>query len=178
MPDGTRVPKDDIRLEILGTMDEANAALGLAASFCEGNFQAWMRDAQAMLFDLASELFTGKVQSEICMIHTKELDEQISEAESQLPPLKNFILPGGGNAAAAVHLARATLRRAERRIVSLSRHEDIPAGILSCINRVSDLLFLQARQMNSSSGIEDKLWKKREEPSAGDEGEATDRERE
>jgi len=160
---GVRVPKNDPRVEAYGTVDEANSIIGLASSFLE---QASNQDGekilnqlhriQTLLFHVGSELSTpeGKeVPWEMTSDYVKELEEYIDELEKGLPPLNNFILPGGHPAGAELHVARTVVRRAERRIQEIT---NVNPHVLSFMNRLSDYLFVAARYVNQMMKIAEK----------------------
>ena len=144
--DGTRVAKENARVEAYGTVDEANSALGviLSTSGLTPAIKRCLTEVQHDLFDLGGELCIPGHQ----MISAKQVDrleQELDGFNEGLPPLKEFILPGGGQAAAACHLARAICRRAERRCWSLARVESVSPDALKYLNRLSDLLFVLAR---------------------------------
>ena len=144
--DGSRVAKENLRVEAYGTVDEANSAIGviLGNSDVPGEIRRALTEIQHDLFDLGGELcIPGHIM--INAAHVDRLEEELDALNEGLPPLKEFILPGGGPAAAACHLARAICRRAERRCWSLARAENVSAEALKYLNRLSDLLFVMAR---------------------------------
>jgi cob(I)alamin adenosyltransferase len=161
---GERVSKDNLRIRAYGTLDELNAFLGLAQSeLAVGSaLQDRLGGIQAELFQLGAELATprgGKLgvepldESAIAL-----LEQEIDRMEAELPPLKNFILPGGSRGASLLHVARTVSRRAEREMVSLNRAEPLRPPVLQYINRLSDFLFVAARWVNFSSGVNDVPW--------------------
>ena len=144
--DGSRVAKENLRVEAYGTVDEANSALGviLGNPILPPEIRRALTEIQHDLFDLGGELcIPGHVM--IKAAHVDRLESVLDGLNENLPPLKEFILPGGGPAAAACHLARAICRRAERRCWSLARVESVSADALKYLNRLSDLLFVMAR---------------------------------
>jgi cob(I)alamin adenosyltransferase len=144
--DGSRVAKENLRVEAYGTVDEANSAIGviLGNSNVPAQIRRALTEIQHDLFDLGGELcIPGHIM--INAVHVDRLEEELDALNEGLPPLKEFILPGGGPAAAACHLARAICRRAERRCWSLARAENVSAEALKYLNRLSDLLFVMAR---------------------------------
>jgi cob(I)alamin adenosyltransferase len=156
--DGSRVSKDSARVSAYGTVDELNSALGvvLAVELPEA-----VRDCliavQHQLFDLGGELCIPGHAA----IHDADivrLERQLDGFNADLEPLKEFILPGGGIAAAHCHLARTIARRAEREVVTLSRHEVVRTQAVHYLNRLSDLLFVLARVLARASGHGDVLW--------------------
>lgn len=166
---GGRVQKDAERVEAYGSVDETNAALGMARALgLEPDSAAWLEACQSDLFVLGAELacVPGKEdklrmqlieQSDI-----ERLERAIDVAEQKLEPLRHFVLPAGTPAAAALHLARTVCRRAERRVVSLSHHDAIRAEVVRYLNRLSDLLFVLARLANHDAGVPDQPWRPRE----------------
>jgi cob(I)alamin adenosyltransferase len=166
---GARVRKDDVRVEAYGTVDETNAALGLArASGGLGD------DVDAQLGHIQEDLFV--VGAELACVPDKidrlkmqligpdaatRLERLIDAAEDGLPPLTSFVLPGGTSSAAALHLARTVCRRAERAVLGLS---DVRPDIVIYLNRLSDLLFVLARQANHRAGVADVPWQGRASP--------------
>lgn len=161
---GARVPKDDLRIRAYGTLDELNAALGLvlAEKRLDASLRPKLTRLQGALFQLGAELSTPRGRKlsvdGIGDAETAELEREIDAMEAELEPLKNFILPGGGPAAAALHLARTVSRRAEREAVSLNRAEPLRAEVMRFLNRLSDYFFVCARYANHKSGIADVPW--------------------
>jgi cob(I)alamin adenosyltransferase len=165
---GGRRPKDDLRIEAYGTVDELNAALGLArAADLPAAIDGALGPVQNLLFHLGSDLCvpedkkSGHPVARIEQRHVEALDEQIEAWNADLPPLENFVLPGGTAAAAALHLARTVCRRAERRVVTLARAEPVGEWTIPFLNRLSDLLFVLSRAANRSAGRPDPLWDSR-----------------
>ena len=158
--DGTRVPKDSLRVHALGDVDELNSAIGLllAEDMPEG-IRAALAGIQHELFDLGGE---------VCIPgHSSMNEAQVSRLEAlldaynrDLPPLKEFILPGGTRAASLAHLARTICRRAERALVSLARAEPVGSAARKYLNRLSDLLFVLGRVLNRAGGGSDVLWQR------------------
>ncbi len=154
LADGTRRPKFDLRIEAYGTIDEANSQLGLVASYCPAPVQELIICIQNDLFDLGADLSkplgAKAKESDIRMTRPQidQLEEAIEQLNSNLPPLESFILPGGSILSGLFHIARTVVRRAERRICELASMEEInPLCVVYC-NRLSDLLFILARQAN------------------------------
>jgi cob(I)alamin adenosyltransferase len=144
--DGSRVAKENLRVEAYGTVDETNSAVGviLGNPGLPPEIRRALTEIQHDLFDLGGELcIPGHVM--INAAHVDRLETELDGLNEGLPPLKEFILPGGGPAAAACHLARAICRRAERRCWSLARTESVAPDALKYLNRLSDLLFVMAR---------------------------------
>jgi len=168
--DGTRVAKDALRVEAMGSVDELNCALGvlLSAGLSVANVQDCLIEIQHDLFDLGGELaIPGTLLLEPPRVAW--LDQQIEHFNAALPPLKEFVLPGGGTAASACHVARAICRRAERRCWALAHSESVGAASLQYLNRLSDLLFVLARVLARAHTGGEPLWRrKRGAPSAPD----------
>jgi len=159
--DGSRVAKQSLRVEAYGSVDETNAAVGLILA--EPNLPTTVKDClvevQHDLFDLGGELCLPGHEAISAGFITR-LEKQLDDFNAQLPALKDFILPGGGRAASACHLARTICRRAERRVWSLSETEAVnPAG-LKYLNRLSDLLFVTARLLARLEQGQEVLWKR------------------
>lgn len=156
--DGSRVDKDHLRVEAFGTVDELNSAVGLVlATELPSAIRKCLTQVQHELFDLGGEL---------CMPGTTLIPEsfvtgletQLDAFNADLPPLKDFILPGGSEAAARCHIARTLARRAERRVVSLARIETVNAASTRYLNRLSDLLFVISRVLARADGGSEVLW--------------------
>lgn len=157
--DGTRVAKDSARVTAYGTVDEANSAIGLllAADVDEG-IRDLLTTVQHQLFDLGGELCIPG-HAAIFDADIDALEQHLDRYNENLPPLKDFILPGGGEAAARCHMARTIVRRAERETVTLSQHEAVRPEAVRYLNRLSDLLFVLARVLARGSGHGEVLWK-------------------
>jgi cob(I)alamin adenosyltransferase len=160
-----RVPKDDARIAAYGTIDELNAALGLArAQALDGEAEALVGRLQDELFAVGSALADpnpeGPFHTVISEAHVTRLEAVIDALVEELPPLTRFILPGGTAGASALHLARTICRRAEREVVRLGRTpgEHVPGRLLVYLNRLSDLLFVLARAVNHRAGMADVPW--------------------
>ena len=165
--DGTRVPKHHLRLETYGTLDELNSHLGLAIASCKHeDFKADLTHLQRLVMALGSDLATplgSKNESKVKRIAPSDvtaLEQLIDAATAQLPPLKSFILPGGGVTASHLHVARTVCRRAERHLTTLMQDSSNLVGTtpLVFINRLSDLLFTLARIANKLDSISDVEW--------------------
>jgi len=158
--DGSRVPKDHLRVEAYGTVDELNSALGLLLA---GDLPAVVREAlasvQHRLFDLGGELCVPGFAL-IAAGHVEALERSLDALNADLPPLKDFILPGGNLEAAHCHLARTICRRAERRVATVARQESLNPEGLRYLNRLSDLLFVIARVLARRNGGREVLWQK------------------
>lgn len=157
--DGARVAKDSARVEAYGTADELNSALGMVLSHdLPPAVRECLTDIQHELFDLGSELCVPGY-SAIADAHIARLETVLDGFNSDLPALKEFILPGGGPAAAACHLARTVCRRAERRVVTLARDEAVNETVIRYLNRLSDLLFVIARVLARHETGSEVLWR-------------------
>lgn len=158
--DGSRVPKDHVRVEAYGTTDELNSAIGvlLAVPDLPRNIVECLVEVQHELFDLGGELCIPGHRI-IQATHVTRLEEALDGFNDTLPPLKEFILPGGGPAAAACHLARAIARRAERRVWTLARTDTVAPEVLHYLNRLSDLLFVLARVLARHERGAEVLWR-------------------
>lgn len=159
--DGSRVPKEHLRIEAVGTVDEANSAIGvvLAAPKLPDDLRALLLEIQHDLFDLGGELATPGMQL-IKESHTLNIEQAIDRYNATLPTLKEFILPSGGMATSACHLARAIVRRAERCVWALHRVEPVSAEIARYLNRLSDLLFVLARVLARHENGAEVMWKR------------------
>jgi cob(I)alamin adenosyltransferase len=158
--DNARVRKDAPRIEAIGAVDEANAAVGLLRLHTEGEEDAVLARVQNGLFDLGADLCVpgeGGDRLRISAAHVAALDEATTALNAALPPLASFVLPGGTPAAAAAHLARTVARRAERAAVRLAAEEAVNPEALRYLNRLSDLLFVLSRRLNGN-GERDVLW--------------------
>ena len=157
--DGSRVPKDSLRVDAYGTVDEANSAIGvvLANDSVPGNIRDVLTDVQHDLFELGGELCIPG-HSAITEDFIDRLENELDALNADLPALKEFILPGGGPAAAACHLARTIVRRAERVTATLAGEEDVRPEVLRYLNRLSDLLFVMARVLARVESGEEVLW--------------------
>ena len=160
--DGTRVAKHETRIEALGSVDEANAVLGVARLHVQTRTAEILADIQNDLFDLGADLCKpGGEEREglsVSQAHIERLESQIDAANDKLAPLHSFILPGGSAGAAHLHWARTVVRRAERIVSSLGEAETTNPAILKYLNRLSDLLFVLARTDNEN-GARDVLWR-------------------
>jgi cob(I)alamin adenosyltransferase len=163
---GGRVAKSNGRIDCVGAVDELNAALGWVAVTARAELAEYLQAAQNDLFVIGSHLAVPEstpVPGHLPPIEEAivgRLEMQIDTAETDLEPLRNFILPGGSELAARLHLARTICRRAERRLVSFAEDRPTPQVIVTYLNRLSDWLFVQARLANRRAGIADIPWKK------------------
>jgi cob(I)alamin adenosyltransferase len=159
--DGSRVAKDTLRIEAMGSVDELNCALGvlLSGGLPVAGAQDCLIEIQHDLFDLGGELAIPGTQL-IDSARVAWLETQAEHFNAALPPLKEFVLPGGGAAASACHVARAICRRAERRCWALSRSEAVASTSLHYLNRLSDLLFVLARVLARAQCGSEPLWRR------------------
>ena len=156
--DGSRVAKDSARVTAYGTVDEANSTLGLLlASDVPGDIRELLTAVQHQLFDLGGELCIPG-HAAIHDADIERLEQHLDRYNDDLPPLKDFILPGGGEAAARCHVARTVVRRAERDTVTLARHDAVRPQAIRYLNRLSDLLFVLARVLARAGGHGEVLW--------------------
>jgi cob(I)alamin adenosyltransferase len=158
--DGTRVPKDSVRVEAYGTVDELNSTLGVLLAIPElpPAVTACLTEVQHELFDMGGELCIPGHHA-ITAAHVARLEKSLDDFNDALPPLKEFILPGGGPAAAACHFARAVARRAERRVWTLAKAESVSPEVAKYLNRLSDLLFVLARVLARHQHGVEVLWR-------------------
>ena len=166
--DGSRVAKHDLRVEAYGTVDEANAAVGLARLHAEGEADAMLARIQNDLFDLGADLCrpeniarekkAGAPPLRVVEAQVLRLEREIDEMNAALQPLESFVLPGGSAAAAYLHLARTIARRAERAMTTLAVKSPVNPIAIKYINRLSDHLFVLARYLNDG-GKGDILWR-------------------
>jgi cob(I)alamin adenosyltransferase len=171
---GVRAPKDSARIDAYGSVDELNAAVGVARAFTEAErrrhaacrqLDGILRKLQSELFDLGGELATppaAHVQGmfQIGAAEVKALEAQMDRCQKDLQPLKSFILPGGGRTSALLHVARTVCRRAERDVLRLMRVEDVGEWPLAYLNRLSDLLFVLSRWIGHHLGEREYLWER------------------
>lgn len=165
---GQRVPKDSLRIEAYGTVDELNSVIGVAVA---SGLDTTMRDQfhviQQVLFNLGSDLCILEEDKERLLVpkieprHVEQLEAWMDEWNETLEPLKSFILPGGDLASAQLHVARTVCRRAERLVISLAREEEVGELVIPYLNRLSDFLFVASRHQSRLSGKGDVLWDSR-----------------
>lgn len=162
---GQRVPKDALRIEAYGTVDEANSALGLARLTATPALDLILGRIQNELFDLGADLSVPESETPSPTPQLRVTDGQVAQLEKDidalnapLPPLTSFVLPAGTPTSAALHLARTIARRAERQMVALARTETVSGPALRYINRLSDFLFVASRHANAAAGVGDVLW--------------------
>lgn len=172
LADGTRLPKDALRIEAMGSVDELNCTIGVLVSggLPEPAAGACLTEIQHDLFELGGELAIPG-SHRVGEQRLAWLEEQVESFNAALPPLKEFVLPGGGTAAAACHVARAVCRRAERRCWTLARAENAESASLRYLNRLSDLLFVLARVFARAQTGQEPLWQRqRNTPAERDAG--------
>ena len=158
--DGTRVPKNALRIAVTGDIDELNSMLGLLLTEpVNASARTTLNCIQNALFDLGGEICIPG-HTVLTDAHILFLDAEIELLNADLAPLKEFILPGGSRAASCCHLARTIARRAERGLVALSQGEVVSPLALQYLNRLSDLLFIMARTLNRHAGISDVCWQR------------------
>jgi cob(I)alamin adenosyltransferase len=159
---GGRVAKYDARIEALGEIDEANAAVGLSLTLARGNLQAMLSDIQRTLFEVGSEVAVAKdfeaKPASLCDGDVVVLEESIDALSEEMPALESFILPGGSELAARLHYARVVCRRCERSLWRLAGEAELRPIIMTYLNRLSDWLFVAARWANFSQGVRDVEW--------------------
>lgn len=165
---GQRVPKDSLRIEAYGTVDELNSIVGVAvASGLDDSMRERFQVIQQVLFNLGSDLCILEEDKQRLLVpgieprHVEQLEVWMDEWNDTLEPLKSFILPGGDLATAQLHVARAVCRRAERLAISLARAEEVGEHVIPYLNRLSDFLFVAARHQARLSGRGDVLWDSR-----------------
>lgn len=172
---GGRVPKDDLRVEAYGTVDELNSVLGRAVLSVEDDrIRERLGRIQHDLFALGATLATPTEETgrprpsvpDLPADRVPEMEAWIDETTEELDPLKNFVLPGGGPGGSELHVARTVCRRAERRVVALADEAEVDEDAIRYLNRLSDLLFVFARLENHRSGSDDVIWR----PSEGEDG--------
>jgi cob(I)alamin adenosyltransferase len=165
---GTRVPKDHLRIEAYGTIDELNSHLGLLRDQATARHQPLLLEVQTTLFSIGSRLASGsdEVADEfkvpaVSDEHVASLEKAMDAMDKELPEMRNFILPGGHPAVSQAHICRTVCRRAERHCVALAAHEPIPEVLVRYVNRLSDLLFVIARSLGQELGVPEVPWKPR-----------------
>ena len=165
---GQRVPKDSLRVQAYGTVDELNSAIGVAlAHSLSPRLMEVLPVIQNELFHLGSDLAFREEDKQTYQLpqieerHVEQLERLIDELNAAVGPLANFILPGGAIGAAQLHVARTICRRAERAVIALAREEPIGGLVLPYLNRLSDLLFVMPRYENQQRGVTEPLWNSR-----------------
>lgn len=160
---GTKAKKSNIRISAYGTVDELNSTLGMVLSFTISDMgKKILSQIQNDLFIVGATLATPDLEKSriepVGETQTRQLETWIDSLDDELPPLKSFILPGGGGAGSVLHFARTVCRRAERETVRLSESEEIPSDAIIYLNRLSDLLFVLARYENKMQGEKETPW--------------------
>ena len=160
--DGTRVPKNDPQMEVQGSIDECNSAIGLARAYVEDEqLNNILKNFQSLLLVAGSEVTNISHDNRLPFItegNITQMEELIDDVEEELEPLTNFILPAGGKAAAHLHVARAASRKVERRLVSLRNTSEVNPILLAYFNRLSDTLFVLSRYASKLARIADEVW--------------------
>lgn len=166
--DGSRVAKDSQRVDAYGDIDELSSNLGLIASAkdCPEEIRGEINHIQNLMFEIGSNLATPAKDDNVVRVEgldeeTAKLEGWIDALDERTPKLRSFILPGGSEESSRCHVARTVCRRAERKVIALSRTEGVDPSIVTYLNRLSDYLFISARYLNFLLGIEDIAWKKR-----------------
>jgi len=160
---GKRLPKSHHRIEAYGTVDELNAFMGLLRDATEdGQVQNWIKEIQDLLFSIGAALAMEPGKAPVIPgledAHIEILEHRMDAMDETLPPLKNFILPGGHLTVSFCHIARCVCRRAERLVVALALEEPIDERIIRYLNRLSDFLFMLARKLSRDLGAEELIW--------------------
>lgn len=164
--DGSRIAKDSLRIEAIGAVDELNSTIGvLLADPVSEDVRTCLHAVQHDLFDVGGELSIPGYTS-VGAKHVTRLENDLDKFNATLSPLKEFILPGGSRGAALCHVARATCRRAERRVVSLAVAQALSPAVQQYLNRLSDLLFVLCRILNRDASVNDVYWQKGRDPDA------------
>ena len=163
LSNGKRVSKDSVRITALGSVDETNSAIGFVLSHHPvEEIVNVLKEIQNDLFNIGGEIsVVDKDLDYVSEEDVRKLERAITDLNSSLPPLKEFIVPGGSPASANLHFARSICRRTERDLVSLSNHASIKPLFLKYFNRLSDFLFVAARYQNLKDGGEEESWKRR-----------------
>lgn len=162
---GTRVPKNSVRLEAYGNVDELNSYIGLIRSLVtDKSIAVELADIQMRLFDVGGNLATDpdgtiqKIPVGVEEADIEELEKAIDRIEAEVPPLRFFVLPGGNEVVAFCHIARTVCRRAERRILDLNQETAVEVQVIKYMNRLSDYLFMLSRKLSHDAGVEELKW--------------------
>lgn len=167
LADGSRVAKDSARIEAIGAVDELNSAIGVVlAEALDADLAALLTQIQHDLFDVGGELAIPG-HAALGDDHVGRIEVAVEQHNAGLAPLKEFVLPGGTRAAALLHVARTSCRRAERALVALARDTDVSMPARRYLNRLSDLMFVLARTVNHRAGSGDVLWRRDRGAAAG-----------
>lgn len=161
---GKRISKDDIRIEAYGTVDELNAHMGVVGDRLDDqDLVAFLRSIQSDLFTLGSHLAKDPEKDlplpPLPGTRISEMETMMDAWDEVLPPLTNFILPGGHPTVSAIHLARCVCRRAERRVITLDHAEGVDQEVIKYLNRLSDFLFMLGREISRREGADEIIWK-------------------
>jgi len=162
---GTRVPKHHMRIEAYGTVDELNSWIGLLRdSVSDEHTKTILVDIQDRLFTMGSSLASDPVKSKVKIPHLSEDDivvfeKEIDSMDAELPPMKNFVLPGGHQTISYCHITRCVCRRAERRVIHLAENEQVDELVIKYLNRLSDYLFMLARKLTKDLQATEVPWK-------------------
>lgn len=157
---GKRVLKCEELVDVYGSIDELNSWVGLLASQLNAvDVRQFLETVQSDLFTIGSSLAGSRIDTGVLRQRVKEMEARIDVLETGLPPIKNFILPGGSQLGAYIHLARSVCRRVERQTVALRQKNNIDSGIIQYLNRLSDLFFVLARFINKQSETPEIIWK-------------------
>ncbi len=164
---GERVAKNSARLEAYGTIDELSSALGMvgADAACKAETRAQIQEVQNELFNVGCYLATGVAEGtepecrSLTPTKIAEMESWIDKLDEQTPKIRAFVLPGGSEAAAKAHMARTICRRAERRILDLAEESYVDKAVIRYVNRLSDYLFILARNLNHTQGVEEITWR-------------------
>lgn len=160
--DGTRVPKNDPQMEVQGSIDECNSAIGLARAYLsDSQLNGILKNFQSLLLVAGSEVTNVSHDNRLPFItdgNITQMEELIDDVEEELEPLTNFILPAGSKGAAHLQVARAASRKVERRLVTLRETADVNPTLLAYFNRLSDTLFVLARYASKLDGVQDEVW--------------------
>lgn len=158
--DGSRVSKDDPRIDCIGTIDELNSFIGFAkVAITDDELITFLEKIQNDLFNIGGSLAMPGTEIEtVDEAYIAALEQQVDTWNSELPTLKEFVLPGGSEASARLHLARTIARKTERKLVGLHKNEPLPEQWLQYINRLSDVFFVLARKLQRAEGVDEKQW--------------------
>jgi len=161
LPKEGRISKASLQIAVIGELDELNAALGAAAAVAPGAMRGSIESLQRGVFELGADISEATGSPMITTAKVRALEREIAALEPGLPPLKRFILPGGSPLSAALHLARAICRRAERCVVLIAEHKRVNPAVIGYLNRLSSLIFVMSRAANAQAGVAEKEWVRR-----------------
>lgn len=155
-----RVPKNHVRIEACGTVDEANAIIGVVVSnLNDASYRSDLQEIQSKLFEIGASLADPETElTTLTDADVVKMEKNIDSLAENLPPLTHFILPGGTEVAAHIHLARTIVRRAERRAITVNQQQSVAPQTIRYLNRLSDYLFTLARCINQEYGVNEKQW--------------------